>query len=143
MFGRKWVQPFIISSFILFLHNDIATAIECEGALSNFAMTECEKREFDTANKTLSELLQELKKHLYATERKALDRGQAAWLTYRNAHCDSIVATYGTGSGGPLAGFKCEADLTKDRVKQLRKDFSDSLRAPTITPQPDLPGTTR
>jgi uncharacterized protein YecT (DUF1311 family) len=124
---KKAFLVLLVSSWILLIRSGTSSAMECEDALSNMAMIECEKHELDIANKTLSDLLQELKKHLTAEERKTVDRGQAGWLIYRNAHCESVVETYGAGSGGPLAGFKCEADLTKERIGQLRKAFSSTL----------------
>jgi uncharacterized protein YecT (DUF1311 family) len=114
-------------AFIVVIQKVSASEIECEEALSNFAMIQCEQRELDRANKELLEELRHLKNRLQPDEQEALDRGQAAWVAYRDAHCDSIVETYAAGSGGPLAGVKCQADLTKDRIKQLRQSFADRL----------------
>ncbi len=68
-------------------------------------------------------------------ERKALDQGQATWLMYRKAQCASAGKIYEPGSATGLVVTTCYADLTKDRVKQLRNDFAGRL-TPRPIPEP-------
>lgn len=49
----------------------------------------------------------------------ALEAGQAAWLAYRDAHCEHVGATFGGGSGTGIAIASCRVDLTRLRIDQL------------------------
>jgi uncharacterized protein YecT (DUF1311 family) len=100
-------------------------AAECEHAVTNMDMIDCEGGEYKKATSVLLQQIRELRKRLYPQEQKALDKAQAVWAAYRKAHCDSVVATWWAGSGGGLAGITCYTELTKDRVRQLREDFAD------------------
>ncbi len=49
----------------------------------------------------------------------ALEKGQAAWSAYRDAHCDYVGATFGGGSGTGIGIRSCRIDLGRDRVDVL------------------------
>jgi uncharacterized protein YecT (DUF1311 family) len=49
----------------------------------------------------------------------ALEEGQAAWLAYRDAHCDYHGATFGGGSGTGIAIRNCRIALTRQRTDEL------------------------
>jgi len=51
----------------------------------------------------------------------ALNQGQAAWETYRAAHCTYAGATYGGGSGAGIATRSCWVTLGRTRVEQLMR----------------------
>lgn len=122
--------PIALACVVLSLAFTGVAAAECEHAVTNMDMIDCWRGEYEKATDALLEQIKELKKHLYPQEQKALDKAQAAWIVYRKAHCDSVVSTWWAGSGGGLAGMTCFANLTKDRVKQLREDFADQLTSP-------------
>lgn len=49
----------------------------------------------------------------------ALEKGQAAWSAYRDAHCDFVGATFGGGSGTGIAIASCRIELGRSRVREL------------------------
>lgn len=49
----------------------------------------------------------------------ALEAGQAAWLAYRDAHCEHVGSTFGGGSGTGIAINSCRVELTRARTAQL------------------------
>lgn len=49
----------------------------------------------------------------------ALEAAQAAWLEYRDAHCDYVGATFGGGSGTSIGIDSCKIELGRDRAKDL------------------------
>lgn len=53
----------------------------------------------------------------------ALDAGQAAWVAYRDAHCEYVGWTFGGGSGTGAAIRACRIALGRERVGALM-DFA-------------------
>ena len=51
----------------------------------------------------------------------ALDAAQAAWLAYRDAHCDYVGATFGGGSGTGIAINSCKIELGRARAAELMR----------------------
>ncbi|MCT8160008.1 lysozyme inhibitor LprI family protein [Pseudoruegeria sp. SHC-113] len=49
----------------------------------------------------------------------ALEVSQAAWVAYRDAHCEYIGATFGGGSGTGIGINSCRIELGRDRAKDL------------------------
>ena len=49
----------------------------------------------------------------------ALEAGQAAWVTYRDQHCEFVGATFGGGSGTGAAIRGCRIELGRDRADAL------------------------
>lgn len=49
----------------------------------------------------------------------ALDASQIAWEAYRDAQCDYVGATYGSGSGAGIAIQSCRITLGRARAEQL------------------------
>ena len=50
----------------------------------------------------------------------ALEAAQAAWIAYRDAHCEHVGATYGGGSGTGIAIRSCRIELGRAREAELR-----------------------
>jgi uncharacterized protein YecT (DUF1311 family) len=51
----------------------------------------------------------------------ALEQGQSAWSTFRDAHCEYVGSTFGGGSGTGIAIRSCRVELGRDRVTELMK----------------------
>lgn len=136
------VRYFAIGVFVLSLGLFVApknsAANDCDILVSPREMLECYGQQFKNANRELDDLLQRLNKVLNAKEQKAVKEAQAAWVTYRDAHCRSISLPYSPGSITPAVRAACLAKLTRQRVKELSDDFQDSLEAPTG--KADAPG---
>jgi uncharacterized protein YecT (DUF1311 family) len=124
----------IALAFIFFVSFARQAVAECDNVYGNMEMIGCEKSEYDKANKELQALVLAIKKNMHPDETKHFDDANAAWLSYRKAHCWSAATLYDAGSMGGLVEMKCHADLTKQRIKQLRQDFADRLTPPSKSP---------
>jgi len=51
----------------------------------------------------------------------ALEKAQAAWLAYRNTHCDYVGATFGGGSGTGIGINSCKIELGRSRAEMLMR----------------------
>jgi uncharacterized protein YecT (DUF1311 family) len=51
----------------------------------------------------------------------ALEAAQAAWSSYRLAHCDYVGATFGGGSGTGIAINSCKIELGRERAEELMR----------------------
>jgi uncharacterized protein YecT (DUF1311 family) len=49
----------------------------------------------------------------------ALTAGQAAWVAYRDQHCEFVGATFGGGSGTGTAIRGCQIELGRARIDAL------------------------
>ncbi len=49
----------------------------------------------------------------------ALEAGQAAWVAYRDLHCEFVGATFGGGSGTGAAIRGCRIELGRARADAL------------------------
>jgi uncharacterized protein YecT (DUF1311 family) len=124
-----WATGAVSVIFLLvFVHYGFTSIGDCEYAVSNPEMIECEELQLKTATRELNNLYQQLNKVLNAKERKALSDAQKAWLGYRKAHCYSIALPFEPGSIVPVLTASCFADLTKERVKQLRSGFRNFMK---------------
>ena len=45
---------------------------------------------------------------------------QRSWITFRDAHCESVSFAYRGGSIEPLIFQTCRTDLTRQRTKQIK-----------------------
>lgn len=50
----------------------------------------------------------------------ALEAAQAAWIAYRDAHCEHVGATFGGGSGTGIAIRSCHIELGRAREAELK-----------------------
>lgn len=51
----------------------------------------------------------------------ALEAAQAAWSSYRDAHCDYVGATFGGGSGTGIGIDSCRIELGRERAEDLMR----------------------
>jgi len=51
----------------------------------------------------------------------ALEAAQAAWSSYRDAHCAYVGTTFGGGSGTGIAIDGCKIQLGRDRAEELMR----------------------
>jgi uncharacterized protein YecT (DUF1311 family) len=63
------------------------------------------------------------KKVTNVKEKELLLQAQAAWIKFRDLHCTSKVNVLGVMSDRPLIEYGCLAEITKERIKQLKNYF--------------------
>lgn len=51
--------------------------------------------------------------------RTSLQKAERAWIAYRDANCNSELATYGLGTMGPNMGALCRIRLTRQRIEEI------------------------
>lgn len=51
----------------------------------------------------------------------ALEAGQSAWSSYRDAHCDYVGMTFGGGSGTGIGIDSCKIELGRERANELMR----------------------
>ena len=61
---------------------------------------------------------------------RSLERAQASWIAYRDAHCDMIERLYLDGTGKAVGAAQCSIDLTKTRIRELWPGPSSGLPDP-------------
>jgi uncharacterized protein YecT (DUF1311 family) len=105
-------------------------AAECDKATSPREAVECEDLQLKTASRELSDISAQLNRVFNVQERQALQKANAAWLAYRDAHCRSLAMPYDPGSITTVISVKCAADLTRERVRILRENFKMFLELP-------------
>ncbi|QJR79744.1 DUF1311 domain-containing protein [Alteromonas pelagimontana] len=132
---KKYIAIFIatFSTFVL------ADEVDCENAMTTYAMNICARREIKSADAELEKYLAKAKEK-YSDEAaiiQSLDKSQNAWLLYREAHCDAI---YEMWSGGTIRGVMfggCMLQLTKQRTHKIWEDFLAEMgSASPLLPEP-------
>ena len=54
----------------------------------------------------------------------AVEQSQQTWKQYRNHYCDAVMYSYDIGSAAGGAHESCMYQLGKERLRELRSDFS-------------------
>lgn len=123
---------------LLLAHAGAAAAgPDCVNAVVQQELNYCAAQDFYEADETLNAQWQitAAEMHRRDAELTASDRevrredwpgyfetmlaAQRAWLTYRDAHCDSEGFRYWGGSMEPMIVAGCRAALTRERTQQL------------------------
>ena len=110
-----------VSFLILILYSNFTFA-ECKNA-NVYESIDCYEQQLKIDKTKLNQSYQKLYKSLNTTGQKALENSQKSWLNYKNTHCDELVAYFATqaqGAGSKLITLSCNADLTQERIKQLK-----------------------
>lgn len=122
--------PFLLMVFLAITVPACSSAsdIGCTDSVSDDRLTAetCAQRDFDAQTTAMTHIYRSLRGGLSKGEQAALDAAQKQWLAYRADHCGFFVQMAGrenpawqmTWSGA--AARACEAELTKDRVAQLK-----------------------
>ena len=84
-------------------------------------MDRCAGSELKQVERQLPAVLADAK-HVFKPN--LVDADQAAWLAYRNAHCEATASYYEGGSIVPLIIGDCARDLTIARITSLREEIA-------------------
>ncbi len=113
---------------------------DCTSPMDQYSMTYCAGVEYDVADHELNALWPEVvaaaKQHdEYIAEQarsmgvptafEALLAAQRAWLKFRDAECDYQSYAFFGGSGQPMVGSLCLAEVTRERIDQLRQRLEE------------------
>jgi len=60
-----------------------------------------------------------------------LERAQASWVAYRDAHCDMVARLYLDGTGKAAGAAQCSIELTTLRIRELWPGPGYGLPAPS------------
>jgi uncharacterized protein YecT (DUF1311 family) len=101
-----------------------ATADCWDSAQTQSAMNDCARKDYEAADREMNVVYKKLMAQDDPVFRKKVQAAQRAWLTYRDAHVDSVYpdaenATY--GSVRPMCVHRILADMTTERTAQLRR----------------------
>lgn len=94
--------------------------IDCEGAQTQFEMTQCAHREFVKADAELNKFYNRFAAKLDEEKRAQLKEAELAWIKYRDATCDFEGAFYKGGTMRPMIQYACLARVTNDRTADLK-----------------------
>jgi uncharacterized protein YecT (DUF1311 family) len=78
--------------------------------------------DFKSADQALNQTFRKIQKRLSddADGKARLVKAQRAWNAFRDAECTFQSSGDDGGSAAPMIAAGCQADLTKDRTKQLK-----------------------
>lgn len=90
-------------------------------------MEMCNDEEAARQDKALNVVYQAVRSRLNAKGQAQVQKTQRAWLAYRDAVCDETTIPDGDSQDARLHGGNCFVEVTTDRVKGLRRLFSQLL----------------
>ena len=110
---------------------------DCSNPQNQSTMNRCAFLDFEAADvelnaiwplarKTNATFAEYLPDNLKA-DAKALLEAQRAWITFRDAHCASVALPNAGGTIYPLIYNGCRANITRQRIEQLR-ELADNAR---------------
>jgi uncharacterized protein YecT (DUF1311 family) len=78
--------------------------------------------DFKRADQTLNQTFKQIQKRLGddADGKTRFVKAQRAWIAFRNAECTFQSSGDDGGSAAPMVAASCQAELTKNRTKQLK-----------------------
>lgn len=78
--------------------------------------------DFKRADQALNQTFRQIQKRLAddADGKTRLLKAQRSWIAFRNAECTFQSSGDDGGSAAPMVAAACQAELTKDRTKQLK-----------------------
>lgn len=78
--------------------------------------------DFKKADQALNQTFKQIQKRLAddASSKARLVKTQKAWIAFRNAECTFQSSGDDGGSAAPMVATACQAELTKNRTKQLK-----------------------
>ena|ERR1043166_977565 len=97
----------------------------CEDAQTQADMNNCWGNEYKKADVQLNKTYQELTAMLDEEDKSELKTAEAAWIKYRDSHCQFVSDQYRGGSIRPMIEAICLADVTNNRTTELRNQIKE------------------
>jgi len=102
---------------------------KCLEAYSSLEMQDCLQSVAKRATAELDDLVARLTTVLGPEEREIFERANRSWATYRADHCECAAKRFSGGSLESTTRITCWAMLIEGRLADLRKLYSDVLKA--------------
>jgi uncharacterized protein YecT (DUF1311 family) len=99
----------------------LAQKVNCKSPKTTLDMNMCSSQEFQTADRKLNQLYQQLQPKLTSKQKQRLTVAQRSWLKFRDESCDYEKGQF---EGGTLAASTygyCRARVTQERIKDLER----------------------
>lgn len=100
----------------------------CPHARTQFELNQCAARARDRADAELNKVYRQIMQGTDGTERVKLRAAQLAWIKFRDAQCDYESVGNKGGTIYPMVFSFCLAEVTADRIRQLREIMRESSR---------------
>ncbi len=116
---RLYLVPMLLVSLLL---TGTALAQECNDSSNQMELNQCAARAFEAADRELNADFRDIQRRLGkdADTKRLLVDAQRAWILFRDAECTFQTSAAAQGTIFPLVYANCKADLTSDRIKQLK-----------------------
>ena len=102
--------------------------LNCKDPQDQNSMTQCAALDFEKADKELNKVWPKIKSDAQGNDQgtaktdyvDALLASQRTWIAFRDAQCKLQGFEMHGGSGEPMLVYGCQAEMTKERIKQLQ-----------------------
>ena len=116
---------FFMFVFVNLGHSQSVTA--CEGETQR-DMNECTHQAYEKADATLNRLWKKIQSSFDGSDydnrtKKALLKSQRAWIAFRDAECEDLLAALQGGTGYSQFYAQCMERMTRERIESLEDRF--------------------
>ncbi|MEP3436636.1 MAG: lysozyme inhibitor LprI family protein [Hoeflea sp.] len=133
----RWLLCLLLTGAGPALADDLPDCIDPQ---DQYSMTYCAGVDYDNADADLNALwpeavaaakrqdeyiAEDARSRGVPTAFEALRTAQRAWLKFRDAECEYQSYAFFGGTGQSMVGSACLAQLTRDRIDQLREGLTD------------------
>lgn len=120
---RHNIKPLCLLPLIACLLTPLANADDCDNATTQGDMNACAGRQYQTADKQLNAVYQQITQRLKddADTKKLLVGAQRSWVAFRDAECEFAASGVSGGSVYPLIRLNCLTAQTVSRTTALKE----------------------
>jgi len=117
------MKPHCLLPLLACLLTPVAYADDCDNATTQTDMNACAGRQYQTADKALNAVYQQITQRLKgdADTKKRLVGAQRAWVAFRDAECEFSASGVSGGSVYPLVQLNCLTAQTVSRTTALKE----------------------
>ena len=129
-YWRPVVEFITATGFFLFIGMGTGASqnvTACKGETQR-DMNECTYQAYEKADSALNQLWKKIQssfdgsKHDNRTK-EALLKSQRAWIAFRDAECEDLLASMQGGTGYPQFYAQCMERMTRERIESLEQRF--------------------
>ncbi|EGK88589.1 DUF1311 domain-containing protein [Microcoleus vaginatus PCC 9802] len=97
----------------------VAQQPNCKNPQTTVEMNVCSSQEFESADKKLNQVYQQLQAKISSKQKQRLTAAQRTWIKFRDENCDYAKGQFEGGSVAPSTYGYCRARVTQERIKDL------------------------